>query len=642
MTLTAKSWWHRVRHTRPRDILHGRINGQLDWRQAVAGADLPVAVADTISLVVRKTRLWKREQLDVTLELIAHFQDGLETGLSGEELLASFGDTANAARLIRRSKKRGRPFLWQAWWWASRSMAALFAVYGIVVLLLAFDRPRISTDYLAILNKSSISMPEDQRGWPYYQQALAWLKANTEASPRRPNVSAVTVEDWLTGPTDGETLLLDNYPKLDTAQRKVVDAWLNERAEFLVLLRKAARQPRLGLELGNYSPQYRRLFGMREFDADVAEKKSAVESSIYFVLLPHIQAMRGMARVLKADLQRSAFQGNGTAALADLRALTGMARHGGQAPWLVCGLVKCGLLHSAMEGLETVLAAHAEIWSTRELAQAAHLLAAVSLDVRDYVQGEKTSFFDLVQRLYSDDGRGDGYLTAAGLRRLDREVLPVLRAGGNWQANHFSNWQYLAAAPATYFVGASRRELLAKHAEMWARMEAEAERPLWDPLPTEETAAGQYERMSPLARLRYGMLDRSLPAYRAVRMTFEKAKGLREGALLGIALQLYRREHGKWPESLNQLVPLSLPSLPIDRINGGPLRYRIVDGQPVIYSLGVDGKDDGGVLPDYCMGDPWRYRLLWPPAHEVAEEEKGDWVIWSTGSANSETSSSGT
>ncbi|NOY28644.1 MAG: hypothetical protein GXP28_00285, partial [Planctomycetes bacterium] len=78
MTLVVESFWRRLRYTRLRDVLRGRFDGQLDWRYALAEADLPSEIADTIFHVVNKTRLWNGERIDVAQELVAHFQDGLE------------------------------------------------------------------------------------------------------------------------------------------------------------------------------------------------------------------------------------------------------------------------------------------------------------------------------------------------------------------------------------------------------------------------------------------------------------------------------------------------------------------------------------------------------------------------------------
>lgn len=66
---------------------------------------------------------------------------------------------------------------------------------------------------------------------------------------------------------------------------------------------------------------------------------------------------------------------------------------------------------------------------------------------------------------------------------------------------------------------------------------------------------------------------------------------------VAIVLAEHRLEHGTYPQMLEALVPHRLPELPLDFATGEPLRYRPTDdGQGfVLYSVGVDREDDGGV-----------------------------------------------
>ena len=51
---------------------------------------------------------------------------------------------------------------------------------------------------------------------------------------------------------------------------------------------------------------------------------------------------------------------------------------------------------------------------------------------------------------------------------------------------------------------------------------------------------------------------------------------------------------GAWPQTLADLVPGYLASIPPDRFTGKPLSYRLADGAPVVYSWGMDQQDDDG------------------------------------------------
>jgi hypothetical protein len=64
---------------------------------------------------------------------------------------------------------------------------------------------------------------------------------------------------------------------------------------------------------------------------------------------------------------------------------------------------------------------------------------------------------------------------------------------------------------------------------------------------------------------------------------------------VGIALERHRLAHGAHPETLAALVPKFLTEVPLDPCDGQPLRYRLQsDGSPVVWSIGIDGIDEGG------------------------------------------------
>ncbi|MGH7975605.1 MAG: hypothetical protein ACREC8_02965, partial [Limisphaerales bacterium] len=67
-------------------------------------------------------------------------------------------------------------------------------------------------------------------------------------------------------------------------------------------------------------------------------------------------------------------------------------------------------------------------------------------------------------------------------------------------------------------------------------------------------------------------------------------------ARVACALERYHLAHGNYPETLDALAPQFIAKLPHDIIGGKPLHYRReTNGQFILYSIGWDGKDDGGV-----------------------------------------------
>ena len=80
-------------------------------------------------------------------------------------------------------------------------------------------------------------------------------------------------------------------------------------------------------------------------------------------------------------------------------------------------------------------------------------------------------------------------------------------------------------------------------------------------------------------------------------------------AALACALERCRLAEGRFPEKLEALVPRFMVQLPKDALTGEPYRYRrVTDSQFVLYSIGWDEKDEGGV------------------SGKTLFDEQGDWV----------------
>ena len=76
-----------------------------------------------------------------------------------------------------------------------------------------------------------------------------------------------------------------------------------------------------------------------------------------------------------------------------------------------------------------------------------------------------------------------------------------------------------------------------------------------------------------------------------------RAQTVNRLAIVACALERYRLKHGVFPQTLDDLTPAFLPVPPLDPMNKLPFHYqRTDDGWFRLYSVGADGKDDGGFL----------------------------------------------
>jgi hypothetical protein len=101
-----------------------------------------------------------------------------------------------------------------------------------------------------------------------------------------------------------------------------------------------------------------------------------------------------------------------------------------------------------------------------------------------------------------------------------------------------------------------------------------------------------------------------LPFLDGVPIKAAAAQTATDQAAVACALERYRLANGQFPENLQALVPQFIAHLPNDVITGEPFKYRRAgDGRFVLYSVGWNEKDDGGV-----------------PGKTMFDETEGDWV----------------
>jgi len=88
-----------------------------------------------------------------------------------------------------------------------------------------------------------------------------------------------------------------------------------------------------------------------------------------------------------------------------------------------------------------------------------------------------------------------------------------------------------------------------------------------------------------------GML---LPAMQAANQAEERTRATFAMTQLAAALAEYRAVHGKYPAKLDDITPDILAEVPTDVYHSKPYIYRRIDDGYLLYTVGGNGKDDGG------------------------------------------------
>lgn len=579
-----------------------RLTHRRRLRERIERSDLPSPLRETVHEVVAATRLWAGERQDVADELIAHFSDGINAGADAETLRGTFGDPRVAARLIRRAKKRNRPLWWRTAHRTGQAAAMLVSVMLVFYIVIAVRfftaSPSPTTDYVAIMNADIADLDESERAWPVYRDAAEALR-NDDA---REEVS----QDLQPGD--------DAWP--------AVEASLQRHAAVLARARQAASRPALGFELGRSGGQ----------DGAAAARDHGATSTaqpdgplLLNVQLQYLSDTQEVARFIRADARLAIEQADPQRATDNLIALSNIAEHVREHATIIGELVSSSIMHMACGTVGDILVEQPDAFTDNQLLTLAHRLASFSGGgpIHMRLDGERIWFHDLIQHVYTDDGSGDGTITADGLMLL-------LRATSQ-EDRHMDRMTVLdrPLAPVLTVITAGRQDMLEQYDAMMNRLERENHLPLWERSGDVLNSTIARMNASLWQRSRYLPIVLLMPAIDRSITQSELTTMQRDATLVAIALVLYERRNGRWPDELDDLTPDLLPRVPADRFDGRPLRYLVRDDQPIIYSIGGNHQDDGGIAGDHRI-KYWRpadkYRTFSASYPDYVPD--ADWILW--------------
>jgi hypothetical protein len=104
-----------------------------------------------------------------------------------------------------------------------------------------------------------------------------------------------------------------------------------------------------------------------------------------------------------------------------------------------------------------------------------------------------------------------------------------------------------------------------------------------------------------------------MPAARKVQNAADRAEQVQRNLHIAFALAAYRSDHRCYPAKLEELAPGYLPAVPDDLFWGNALRYYTSNKGYLFYSVGVNGRDEGGrSYDDDPAGDDLGVRMPLP------------------------------
>jgi hypothetical protein len=266
--------------------------------------------------------------------------------------------------------------------------------------------------------------------------------------------------------------------------------------------------------------------------------------------------------------------------------------------------------YRAIELLET----YPSLWDAAQLERLQQALGHVppGLD-RMELGAERLMWIDLEQRLFTDDGHGNGWF------RLDRDSLQPLVGAieqvsapgptGGGSANPRADWSFgtmaefalaTTSGPAAAIVVGDRRETR-EFFDRWSeRVERVSELPVRE---RAEILRVDKELGDEIAKnpTRFLLPRLMMPALARAAFNMSQDRAWASACATAFAAARYRRDNGRWPSAAEDLVPTYLASVPEDPWSGRPVRMEGADASFRIWSVGED-RSDGGGAPDADAG----------------------------------------
>jgi hypothetical protein len=291
--------------------------------------------------------------------------------------------------------------------WGGVTFGCIVLIYVVWVLIAMSRTVNISVDYVSILNEKATSIPEKQAAWPLYREAGLALQ-------KFPRPGNVFFEEDIEEP---------NWP--DQVGWNHVNSWLLQHQNTLNLIRQGSTRQGLGFILAGAVAEEDKELWPEEYESQ--QGLLPHDGFLVSILLPQLGNMRNMAQLLDADAKDAAVSGDAKRCKEDLQAMLSLGRQVREHPLLINDLVSFSIFKHVFKTLQDVLDNEPNLFSTEHLSELSSDLKLLTEHLVIRFEGERLFILDMLQRMYTDDGNGDGNIVPVdgGRAFLQLETVSV-------------------------------------------------------------------------------------------------------------------------------------------------------------------------------------------------------------------------
>jgi hypothetical protein len=122
------------------------------------------------------------------------------------------------------------------------------------------------------------------------------------------------------------------------------------------------------------------------------------------------------------------------------------------------------------------------------------------------------------------------------------------------------------------------------------------------------------------------LITQIMTSFRKVQWVYDRSEQVNRNLHVAFALAAYQRDNGRYPAKLDELAPKYLAAVPDDLFAGKPLVYRPTENGYLLYSVGINGKDEGGRSHDndYLDADDLSVKMPLPKLEPSVDCPCGD------------------
>ncbi|MCD4823439.1 MAG: hypothetical protein K8S55_02440 [Phycisphaerae bacterium] len=376
-----------------------------------------------------------------------------------------------------------------------------------------------------------------------------------------------------------------------------LQSWLDANAEALRLVEKATTRPRY------YMP--------------IVSKSNP--PSMIDVLLINISRYRPVAKALVTRAMLKLHKGDVDGAWQDILTAHRFARLVQHGPFLIQPLVAISIeSRAAKNGIVLATSGQLTPQKAKSMLQDIATLQPVVNIVDTMNCSERLVALDTIMRLsrgqaikYFEPYNDNSSLLSSAIKKLRGPTVVQKRRwlmgpNGDWREISFSNldWNEMLRIMNSWYdrmVKSSRLPRFQGRAEAQKAFDADIYklRPMADQVSTARwlllKLGGRPCRTARSREIAHSMVAMYLPSVSRVFDNQDYAKIGLEVEKTAIALAWFHGEKGRWPTGLGELVPKYLPAVPADCFSQNPLVYRPTKQGYILYSVGINQRDDGGV-----------------------------------------------